>query len=274
MSDRLSDPKTAAAVGFQNADAEAYERMMGRWSRRLAPSLIRFGGVSDGDRVIDVGCGTGSLTFVVPQIANVAAVTGVDMTAAFVQFGRARNADPRVIFETADARSLPFDDNSFDRAFSMLVLQFIPDVERAVDEMRRVVRPGGTVTAAVWDDYSGLPPIRMIYDIAAVLDASVKRNVFRPLSKPNEMSRVWKEHGFRDVEETDMLIRMEFTSFADYWAPITKGEGTAGQFYKSLSAVNQPAVAANVRRAYLSEAPDGPRSFACVALACRGTVPA
>ena len=116
--------------------------------------------------------------------------------------------------------------------------------------------------------------MRMIYDIAAVLDASVKRNVFRPLSKPNEMSRVWKDLGFQDVDQTDLLIRMEFSSFEDYWVPITKGEGPAGQFYKSLSAANQSALADNLRRAYLSEAPDGPRSFACVALACRGTVPA
>jgi ubiquinone/menaquinone biosynthesis C-methylase UbiE len=272
MSDKPSDPNTAAAAGFQNA--EAYEGIMGRWSRRLAPLLIRCGGVSEGDRVLDVGCGTGSLTLVVPQIANVAAVTGVDLTAAFVEFGRARNADHRVTFQTGDARSLPFEDNSFDRAFSMLVLQFIPDAQRAVAEMRRVVRPGGTVTAAVWDDYSGLPHMRMIYDIAAVLDASVKRNVFRPLSKPNEMSRVWKDLGFQDVDQTDLLIRMEFSSFEDYWVPITKGEGPAGQFYKSLSAANQSALADNLRRAYLSEAPDGPRSFACVALACSGTVPA
>ena len=64
----MPDANTAAAAGFQNA--EAYEKVMGRWSRRLAPLLIRFGGLSDGDRVLDVGCGTGSLTFTVPEIAN------------------------------------------------------------------------------------------------------------------------------------------------------------------------------------------------------------
>ena len=53
----MPDPNTAAAASFQNP--EAYEKVMGRWSRRLAPLLIRFGGLSDGDRVIDVGCGTG-----------------------------------------------------------------------------------------------------------------------------------------------------------------------------------------------------------------------
>ena len=115
---------------------------MGRWSRRLAPLLIRFGGLSDDDRVLDVGCGTGSLTFTLPEIANVASVTGIDLTEPYVEFARARNADPRISFRQADARALPFEDNSFDRAFSMLVLQFIPDAAFAVAEKRRVVRPG------------------------------------------------------------------------------------------------------------------------------------
>src|SRR6201987_5364255 len=143
----MPDSNTAAAAGFQNA--EAYEKVMGRWSRRLAPLLIQFGGLADGDRVLDVGCGTGSLTFTVPQIAKVASVTGVDLTEAYVEFARSRNTNPHITFRTADARALPFEDNSFDRAFSMLVLQFIPDATRAVAEMRRVVRPGGAVTAAV-----------------------------------------------------------------------------------------------------------------------------
>src|SRR5438270_800767 len=182
----MADSNTAAAAGFQNP--EAYEKVMGRWSRRLAPLLIQFGGLANGDRVLDVGCGTGSLTFSVPQMAEVASVIGIDLTEAYVEFSRAQNTDPRITFRAADARALPFEDNSFDRAFSMLVLQFIPDAARAVAEMRRVVRPGGTVTAAVWDDFSGLPHVRLVWDVGAVLDPSLKRPFFRPLSKPNALS--------------------------------------------------------------------------------------
>jgi ubiquinone/menaquinone biosynthesis C-methylase UbiE len=67
----MPNPKTAAAANFQNPDA--YEQVMGRWGHRLAPLLIRFGGLSDDDRVLDVGCGTGSLAFMLPEIANVLA---------------------------------------------------------------------------------------------------------------------------------------------------------------------------------------------------------
>jgi ubiquinone/menaquinone biosynthesis C-methylase UbiE len=267
----MPDTNTAAAAGFQNA--EAYEQVMGRWSRRLALLLIRFGGLSDGDRVLDVGCGTGSLTFRVPEIANIAAVTGIDLTEPFVEFARGRNTDPRISFQPADARVLPFDDNSFDRAFSMLVLQFIPDAGRAVAEMRRVVRPGGTVTAAVWDAYGGMPSNRMIWDTAAALDQSVVPPLFRPLSQPNEMATLWRELGLLDVEQTSLLIRMEFLGFDDFWLPLTS-EGPLAQFVASLPDAARSTLAEHVRRAYLAGLPDGPRSFACVAWACRGTVPA
>ncbi len=268
----MPDTNTAAAAGFQNA--EAYEQVMGRWSRRLAPPLIRFGGLSDGDRVLDVGCGTGSLTFALAQIANVGAVIGVDLTEPYVEFARARNTDPRLSFQSADARLLPFEANSFDRAFSMLVLQFIPDAPRAVAEMRRVVRPGGAVTAAVWDSFGGQPHVRLVFDIAAVLDPTVERkHLLRPLTAPNEMAALWRELGLLEVEQTSLPIRMEFACFDDYWTPFTQGEGPPGQLVASLSGPTRAALTDHVRRAYLAHKPDGLRSFACVAWACRGIVP-
>src|SRR5579872_3715542 len=101
----MPETNTAAAVNFQNADL--YEQLMGRWSRRLAPLLIRFGGLADGDRVLDVGCGTGSLTFTLPEIANITGAVGVDLTESYLQFARTRNKDPRISLQPADARVLP-----------------------------------------------------------------------------------------------------------------------------------------------------------------------
>lgn len=264
-------PNTIAVPGFQNA--EAYEMQMGRWSRRLAPRLIQFSGLSEGDRVLDVGCGTGSLAFTLAKMADVAEVTGIDLTGPYVEFAHARNSDPRINFRQADARALPFADNSFDRAFSMLVLQFIPDAARAVTEMRRVVRPGGTVTAAVWDVYGGTPHTRLIWDIAGVIDPSIDRPLIRPLSAPNELATLWAEVGFLDVEQTSLLIRADFSCFDDYWLPFTKGEGPPGLFVAGLTEATRSALKEHLRLAYLANLPDGLRSFVCVAWACRGTVP-
>jgi ubiquinone/menaquinone biosynthesis C-methylase UbiE len=270
------DPRTAPASAFAAHSADAYEQVMGRWSRRLAPLLIRFGGLADGDRVLDVGCGTGSLNFALPEAASVAAVVGIDQAEVYLASARSRAGDLRFSFRHADARALPFPDASFDRAYSMLVLQFIPDADRAVAEMCRVVRPGGCVTAAVWDSFGGLPHQRLLWDTAAVLDPSAvrPRSLFRSLSEPDAMATLWRRFGLRDVEQTSLTIRMDFASFEDYWQPFTTLEGGTGEFMASLSATARATLREHMQRGYISNRPDGPRSFTATAWACRGTVPA
>src|SRR5262245_9906899 len=119
----MTDTAKPNMGGFQNADQ--YEQLMGRWSRRLAPSLIRFDGLNDGDRIRDLGCGTGRLSFALPAIARIGSAVGIDAVESYIAAARARNSDPRFTFDVGDARALPYPDASFDRAFSLLVLQFI-----------------------------------------------------------------------------------------------------------------------------------------------------
>jgi SAM-dependent methyltransferase len=266
---------SSTASTFAAQDAAGYDRIMGRWSRRLAPLLIRFGGLADGESVLDVGCGTGSLTFELPRHAKVAAVEAVDYAAPYVAHAQALNDDPRIAIRQGDACALPYPDNNFDRAFSQLVLQFIPDAPRAVAEMKRVVRPGGTVAACVWDMFGGSPHNRMVLDAAGVLDpeAAVPRHLFRPLNAPGEMEALWRRIGLIDVEQASLLIRMDFADFEDYWGPLLAGEGPVGAYVAGLDPAKRAVLADHVRRAYLANRPDGPRSVACVAWACRGTVP-
>jgi SAM-dependent methyltransferase len=265
------------ATTFKPRSAEAYEQSMGRWSRRLAGPFIAFSGIADGERVLDVGCGTGSLTFALSQAANLARIAAVDYSENFVEAARQKNNDPRITIELADACALPFADASFDRALSLLVLQFIPEADRAVTEMCRVVRPGGVVAAAVWDSFGGRTTDRMFWDTAAIVEPALAvhraEHYFRPMTRPNEMKTFWTRLGLKDVEETSLLIRMEYASFEDYWGPIGAGETTFGKFVVDLSGPVRRQLELSLRAAYEGGQPDGPRSFAAVALACRGIVP-
>src|SRR5688500_14221392 len=104
---------------------------MGRWRRKLAVPFIAFAGIRDGERILDVGCGTGSLTFALPEAANVGEVAAIDFSPVFVEEAQRRNNDRRIKIRQGDACALPFGDGEFDRALSLLVLHFVPEAGRA-----------------------------------------------------------------------------------------------------------------------------------------------
>jgi hypothetical protein len=88
-----------------------------------------------------------------------------------------------------------------------------------------------------------------------------------------ELRRTFAEQGLADIAEMELMIRMDYQSFADYWAPIAAGEGPLGKYVAALDAAERARTDAAVRDAYEAGRPDGPRSFANVAWACRGIVP-
>ena len=182
-----------ASRSFLATDGDGYERQMGRWSRRLAPLLIRFAGMVGAVRVLDVGCGTGNLSFCLGNDPEIVSVTGLDASPVYVEYANRRNGDARLDFQVGDACALPFPDNSFDHAASMLALQFVPQVDVAVREMRRVTRVGGTIAAATWDTRGGLVAHRMIFDAAAMLDQCGREAraaaYTRPMSRPGDLAR-------------------------------------------------------------------------------------
>ena len=130
---------------FNVGSAEGYEQLMGRWSRRLAPGFIDFAGLRDGESVLDVGCGTGSLTFALAGHAGLKAISAIDFSPVFVEAASRRNRDPRVTIRQADACALPFADASFDILTSIYLFHEVPPpIRREIArEFARVLKPGG-----------------------------------------------------------------------------------------------------------------------------------
>ncbi|WP_457584496.1 class I SAM-dependent methyltransferase [Ensifer canadensis] len=261
---------------FNVHDAAGYEQLMGRWSQKLAPLFIDFAGIADGETILDVGCGTGSLTFALQKAADLRAIEAIDYSPVFVEEATRRNTDPRIKIRQADACALPFEDATFDRAFALLVLHFVPETDKAIAEMRRVVKPGGVIAAAVWDHFGGMPGMRMMVDTVAALSEGGRqlrnRYFFQPMVRPGEMRRAFVTQHLVDVVDTQLMIRMDYETFDDYWAPIAAGEGPLGKFVCSLDGADRVRVDTAVRSAYQAGQPNGPRSFANVAWACRGVV--
>ncbi|MGJ7511809.1 class I SAM-dependent methyltransferase [Variovorax sp. GT1P44] len=268
---------TTTSSTFVAADGDGYERTMGRWSRQLALPFLDFVGTADGEKVLDVGCGTGHLAFAVTRRTGAGEVRGVDLAEPYIAHARRHNQDPRIVFDVADACALPFPDRSFDRVLSLLVLHFVPEPGKAIAEMRRVAKPGGVVGATVWDARGGFVSNRMFYDTAAALDPEARvrraRNYTRPMTRPGELAKAWRDAGFKGVEETTLSIRMEFASFTDYWTPFEGKEGPAAEYLATLGPEERARLREAVESAYLDGDADGPRSYAALAWAVKGKAP-
>lgn len=259
---------------FVATDGDGYELTMGRWSRQLARHFLAFTGPTEGQRILDVGCGTGHLAAAAASLSSSVEVHGVDLSAAYVDHARTHYPDPRLTFHVGDACSLDFASASFDQVLSLLALHFVPRWRDAIAEMRRVAKPGATVAAAVWDARGGFVANRMFFDTAAALDPRAgerrAKNYTRPLTRPGELAAAWREAGFQDVTETLLHMRMEYADFADYWSPFLGRDGPGADYVGMLDADERARLEAAVRAAYMDGEPDGPRSYAALAWAVKG----
>jgi len=267
-----SNPSVAQRAGEMFAGGGAYERFMGRWSRRLAPLLVTFARVAGGDSVLDAGCGTGALSFAIGDMVPSARLTGVDPSAAYVHDAQARAPADRMRFLVGDARALEFPDASFDKTLSLVVMNFVPDPARAVEEMTRVTRPTGVVAAAVWDYGQGMEMLRAFWDEAVALDESSasrdERNM--PLCRQGELATLWRTGGLERVEEQPLEIEMPFASFDDYWLPFLGGQGPAGAHVAGLTDAARSALEARLRARLLGGRADRAFTLRARAWAVRG----
>lgn len=251
------------------ANAEAYDRNTGRFSRMLAGAFIEFVGVKDGERLLDVGCGTGALAFTAAALTHRSEIVGIDPSASFIEHARSRTSDPRMTFEVGSALTLPYPDGCFGKCLSLLVIQFIPDVRRAISEMHRVTRKGGTVAACVWsrDD----DPLHTIFwNSAAQLDPAAKGARDLRAYSQGQLSALWVESSFTGVEETALIISPEFESFDDYWTPLVRGQGPSSSYLEGLPPDKQEALRLRVRERVLGKGPDRPFTLEAKAWSVRG----
>jgi 2-polyprenyl-3-methyl-5-hydroxy-6-metoxy-1,4-benzoquinol methylase len=255
--------------------AEAYERQMGRWSRQLAPLLIDFAGVGEGERVLDAGCGTGSLSMSMARLTKAAEIVGVDASKGFIEYARAKDSDPRVRFDLGDAQNLAYPNAWFDRCLSLLVVNHIPDTFKALKEIRRVTKPGGVVATAMWDGTGGNEFNDRMWNVAVTLDSIVTPAAKRSgaYSSPSALTALWGEAGLVHIDVTSLVLPCQYQSFDDYWQRFLEGQGPAGAYVTTLAEERRELLRQRLYQDILGNRSDGPFSLQAKAWAVRGMVP-
>ena len=245
--------------------AGAYDRFMGRYSMQLSSQLADLAGVTSGTRAIDVGCGPGALTGELVARLGESSVSAVDPSESFVEAARERH--PGVDVQLAPAESLPFPDGSFDVALAQLVVHFMSDPVGGIREMARVVRPGGTVVACVWDHAGERSPLTPFWHAARELDPDAGDESAMPGAREGHLIELFEEAGLGDVVGTVLIARVEHATFAAWWELFTLGVGPAGGYVAGLDAESREALRERCR----ASLGDGPFVIEGRAWAAKGT---
>jgi ubiquinone/menaquinone biosynthesis C-methylase UbiE len=250
------------------ATGQAYDGFMGRYSHPLAVEFATFAQVAAGQRALDVGCGPGALARELSRRLGLDAVAACDPSASFLAACAQRN--PGLVVRRGSAEHLPFGNDEFDLAIAQLVLHFVSDTEGAATEMKRVLRPQGTIAACVWDFSQGMQMLRAFWDAALTVDpeAPDEQRVMR-FGRAGEIAQWLADAHLDDVTESTLTVSSTYQDFDELWSGFLAGIGPSGSYCVGLPPTRRQAL-----RSALHDrlgAPTGPFTLEAVARAGRGT---
>jgi SAM-dependent methyltransferase len=208
--------------------------MMGRWSRVAGARFMEFLQPDHGATWLDVGCGNGAFSALLFEQVGAFQVYGIDPSEGLLETANTRLRDYNAVLTNGDAQSLPFEDNQFDASVMALVINFIPDPAKAVAEMVRVTKPGGSVSSYIWDIKGGgftMEPIR-----AALRSFGVDAPVTGPEKATRAyMEDLWRTLGLRDIESTRIDVPLIYENFDDFWNSNTGIPNSVANAVKTLA---------------------------------------
>ena len=241
-----------------------YLRFIGPYSQALATLFADVAGVGAGQRVLDVGCGPGTLTAELIRRLGTAAVSAVEPSASFAAAARARW--PEVDIRRCSAEQLPFPDGAFDAALAQLVVHFMTDPVAGLREMNRVTRPGGTVAACVWDHAGGRGPLAAFWSAVRELDPAADDESGLAGVREGHLAQLFAQAGLDQVKPGFLTARVRHASFEQWWERFTLGVGPAGDYVAALTSEHREELRERCRRLL----PDGPFEIRAIAWAATG----
>jgi SAM-dependent methyltransferase len=252
---------------------EPYEHYVGRWSRAVAPIFLSWLNIPDGQRWLDIGCGTGALCEAIVNQCSPSSLVGVEPAPKYLEVAR-ENLKGLASFHIGSASSIPLADGSIDAVVSALVLNFVPDPVAALSEMSRVAVHDATIAAYVWDYAEKMELMRFFWDSAVDLDpeaAKLDEGPRFPICHPAALVELFTRAGLHGVEVESIEIPTPFANFNDFWSPFLGGQGPAPSYAVSLTEESRNCLRDRIKEHLPIEA-DGSISLTARAWAVRGSV--
>jgi SAM-dependent methyltransferase len=231
---------------------QAYSRFMGRFSEPLAAAFLDQAGAEPGRRAIDVGCGPGALTAELVERLGADAVVAIDPSESFAEAARQRF--PAVDVRLGSAEQLPFPDDAFDLALAQLVVHFMADPVAGLREMGRVTKPGGVVSACVWDHAGGKGPLATFWRAGHDVDPDVHDESGLAGVREGHLAELAEAAGLTGIESGSLTVGVRYPTFEEWWEPFTLGVGPAGAYVERLDDAGREALRKRCRE-LLPDAP-------------------
>jgi ubiquinone/menaquinone biosynthesis C-methylase UbiE len=223
-----ADERTVQMLG----DALELRATDSQQQQMLADYLSRISFPSSA-QVLEIGCGTGAISRRLAAVEGVAHVVGTDPSPGLLARARTLSEPtPRLSFQEADGRDLPFEDGRFDVVVVHTVVSHVPNPERLVSEAWRVLRPGGA--AAFFDgDYSTITVAAAAHDplqscamacvAGFVNDPWVVRRLPSMLTLAGFVDLQFRSHGYAQITEPAYML-----SLVDRGADVLRADGLIG----------------------------------------------
>jgi ubiquinone/menaquinone biosynthesis C-methylase UbiE len=212
--------------------------------------------IRSGERVLDLGCGTGYPALLAAQaVGNKGHVTGLDLAEAMLAVARKKAKTlglDNVTFKPADVTTLSFESASFDAVISRFCLMFLPDIPKAVGEIARVLKPGGYLSAAVWSAPDKNPfisiPMNVLKTYLTLPPPDPEQpGIFR-LAKQGDLSGMIEKAGLRILTDEELTGESVYDSVDEYFKSLMDMAAPLQPLFAKLAPAQQKEAESKIKK--------------------------
>ncbi len=254
-------------------DGAAYDQLARRFTLPAGEVFLDWLALPNGLSWLDAGCGTGAFTQLLLDRCAPRRVSAIDPSAEQIAYARTTPTAKRVDFQIGDAQGLSFANGAFDAAAMALVVAFVPDPNKAMAELKRVTRPGGTIGAYMWDFLNNGSPRQRLNDAVARMGVAVQPLPGYAHSRMEAMEGFFKSAGLADTATRVIEFEVAYDNFDEYWTQQTGLASGAVETIRSMSAADIERLKADLRTS-LPKNKAGRIAYKVKANAVKGRVPA